>query len=163
MKVTGHPSDGKTRWSASQLVLHRRVISSYGMRIERFRGRGALNERTKANKFDQGVETSFRQFRKYGGSLGWLKPQERTRKGRIYPSMQTACPRCSTIVRSIGAVWEILTPSCPELSGTKWEDKPEFCPILSKVVEPDVVLPGVENRSVILAAIARGKVVKTHI
>ena len=77
--------------------------------------------------------------------------------------MQTACPKCSTMVRSLGAIWEILNPSCPELSGTKWGNKPEFCPILSKVVEPDVVLPGVENRSIILAAIARGKVVKTHI
>lgn len=77
--------------------------------------------------------------------------------------MQTACPKCSTMVRSIGATWEILNPSCPELCGTTWGTRPEFCPILSKVVEPDVVLPGVENRSVILAAIARSKAVKTHI
>jgi hypothetical protein len=58
MKVTGHPSDAKTRWGASQLVLHRRVFSMYGMRIERFRVRCVLNENAKANKLDQGAETS---------------------------------------------------------------------------------------------------------
>ena len=28
------------------------------------------------------------------------------------------------------ADWEILNGACPELSGTKWENKPEYCPTL---------------------------------
>ena len=33
--------------------------------------------------------------------------------------------------------WEIISGACPELSGTQWSNKPEFCPTLSQVAEPD--------------------------
>ena len=52
-----------------------------------------------------------------------------------YLRMQTRCPKCTTIVRSIGPEWEILNGACPELSGTKWHSKPEYCPTLSRVAE----------------------------
>jgi hypothetical protein len=60
--------------------------------------------------------------------------------------MQTRCPRCTTIVRSNGKDWEILNGACSELSGTEWKDNPEFCPTLSHVVQPDVLLPGITSR-----------------
>jgi hypothetical protein len=71
--------------------------------------------------------------------------------------MQTACPKCATIVKSTEAKWEILNGSCPELAGTQWSGKPEYCPILSLVVEPDIVLPGVANRAEVEAEIDRVK------
>jgi hypothetical protein len=61
--------------------------------------------------------------------------------------MQTRCPKCTTIVKSKGSDWQILNGACPELSGTEWESNPEFCPTLSQVVEPEVVLPGILNRA----------------
>ena len=67
--------------------------------------------------------------------------------------MQTRCPKCTTIVRSKGGVWEILNGACLELSGTEWKDKPEFCPTLSHVVEPEVVLPGITCRATVQEAI----------
>jgi len=63
------------------------------------------------------------------------------------PVMQTRCPKCSTIVRSNGSRWEILNGDCSELLRTKWKDNPEFCPTISRVVEPDVLLPGVTSRA----------------
>ena len=69
--------------------------------------------------------------------------------------MQTRCPKCTTIVRSSGAGWEILKADCSELSGTEWKDHPEFCPTLSHVAEPEVVLPGVANRAAVRAEIER--------
>jgi hypothetical protein len=75
--------------------------------------------------------------------------------------MQTCCPRCKTIARSSNGIdWEILNPACPELSGTQWSDRPEFCPILSQVVQPDVVLPGIASREIVAAEIDRLRVVK---
>jgi hypothetical protein len=49
-------------------------------------------------------------------------------------------------VRSNGKDWEILNAACSELSGTEWKDNPEFCPTLSHVVQPDVLLPGITSR-----------------
>ena len=74
--------------------------------------------------------------------------------------MQTRCPKCSTTVRSTinGKEWKIINPGCLELTGTRWADKPEFCPTLSLVLEPDTVLPGVPNRDAIVAEINRDKV-----
>jgi hypothetical protein len=69
--------------------------------------------------------------------------------------MQTRCPKCTIIVKSIGAQWIIINGPCLELSGTQWSDRPEFCPILSQVVEPDVTLPGAWNRVAIQAEIDR--------
>ena len=70
--------------------------------------------------------------------------------------MQTCCPKCTTMVRSNTATeWEISKQACSELLGTEWADRPEFCPILSQVVEPDVTLPGVPNRAVVQAEIDR--------
>jgi len=71
--------------------------------------------------------------------------------------MQTACPKCSTMVRSTGPAWEILNGACPELAGTSWHEKPEYCPVLSVVAEPDVVLPGVANRAEVQAEVERAK------
>ena len=72
--------------------------------------------------------------------------------------MQTCCPKCSTMVKSAGPEWEIINGSCPELDGTQWIGKPEYCPILSVVVEPDVVLPGVAARTNVQAEIERVRV-----
>ena len=63
--------------------------------------------------------------------------------------MQTKCPKCSTTVRTDGAHWEINGGPCIELSGTKWSNRAEFCPTLSLVAEPDVVLPGASDRVVV--------------
>ncbi|MBR0967274.1 hypothetical protein JQ554_23915 [Bradyrhizobium diazoefficiens] len=77
--------------------------------------------------------------------------------------MQTRCSKCTTIVRSTdGVAWEILNGACPELVGTPWSDKPEFCPTLSEVAAPEVTLPGVANRSAVLEEIDRVKVVRVH-
>ena len=72
--------------------------------------------------------------------------------------MQTCCPKCSTIVKSTGTDWEIINSSCPALIGTPWSGQPEYCPVLSVVVEPDVVLPGVAVRTVVQAEIDHAKV-----
>jgi hypothetical protein len=69
--------------------------------------------------------------------------------------MQTKCPNCSTAVRSDGANWEIIGGPCVELAGTHWLHHAEYCPILSKVAEPDVVLPGATDRSKVEAEIIR--------
>jgi hypothetical protein len=49
--------------------------------------------------------------------------------------------------------WAIINGACPELPGTEWESKPEFCPTLSHVVQPEIVLPGTEglNRTIMRA------------
>jgi hypothetical protein len=40
--------------------------------------------------------------------------------GRIFGTMQTRCPKCSTMVKSTGPdQWEIINGFCPELSGTQ--------------------------------------------
>jgi hypothetical protein len=62
------------------------------------------------------------------------------------------------MVKSIGAQWVIINGPCLELSGTQWNDRPEFCPTLSQVVEPDVTLPGAWNRVAIQAEIDRMRV-----
>jgi hypothetical protein len=62
------------------------------------------------------------------------------------------------MVRSIDHDWEILNGACPELSGTKWN--PEFCPTLSQVAEPDVVLPGDASRVIVQAEIERIRIAK---
>jgi hypothetical protein len=42
--------------------------------------------------------------------------------------MQTRCPKCTTIVKANATDWAIINGACPELSGTEWENKPEFLP-----------------------------------
>ena len=74
--------------------------------------------------------------------------------------MQTRCPKCTTIVKSSGGNWAILNGACVELSGTRWKDKPEFCPTLSEVAEPEIVLPGVADRALVQQEIDREKVIK---
>jgi hypothetical protein len=76
--------------------------------------------------------------------------------------MQTRCPKCTTIVRSNGAEWKILSGGCPELSGTEWKESPEFCPTLSQVVEPEVVLPGITHRAAVQKEIERAAIVSIH-
>jgi hypothetical protein len=66
------------------------------------------------------------------------------------------------MVRSKGSNWEILDGACPELSGTQWKNNPEFCPTLSKVIEPDVLLPGVASRASVQSEIERIMVVKVR-
>ena len=78
----------------------------------------------------------------------------------VIKAMQTACPKCKTIVRVNGSDWLILNGSCPELVGTKWEGKPEFCPLLTVVASPDVTLPGAAVRAVVQDAIDSSRVVK---
>jgi hypothetical protein len=41
--------------------------------------------------------------------------------------------------------------ACLKLSGIEWKDNPEFCPTLSHVVEPEVLLPGIAQREQRLA------------
>jgi hypothetical protein len=79
-----------------------------------------------------------------------------------YLRMQTRCPKCTTMVRSNGKGWEILDAACSELSGTRWENSPEFCPTLSHVAEPEVVLPGVASRATVQAEIERIRIVKVR-
>ena len=55
-----------------------------------------------------------------------------------------------------------MNSDCPELSETQWANKPEFCPVLSRVVEPDVTLPGVANRSAVESEIDRTTIDKVH-
>jgi hypothetical protein len=76
--------------------------------------------------------------------------------------MQTRCPKCTAIVRSNGTKWEILNGACSELSGTEWKNNPEFCPTLSQVVEPDVVLPGIVSRAAIQQQIERVRIGKVR-
>jgi hypothetical protein len=66
------------------------------------------------------------------------------------------------MVRSNGTDWEILNDACPELSGTQWKNNPEFCPTLSQVAEPDIVLPGVASRTTVHAEIERIRIGKVH-
>ena len=56
--------------------------------------------------------------------------------------MQTKCPKCSTAVKSNGSDWEIIGGPCVDLAGTHWLLYAEYCPTLSKIAEPDVLLPG---------------------
>jgi hypothetical protein len=72
--------------------------------------------------------------------------------------MQTCCPKCSTLVKGARGDWEIINGSCPELAGTQWDGMPEFFPVLSVVVAPDVVLPGVPVRTVMQTEIDHAKV-----
>jgi hypothetical protein len=76
--------------------------------------------------------------------------------------MQTRCPNCTTIVRSKGREWEIINGACQELSGTKWKNNPEFCPTLSQVVEPEIVLPGVESWAAVQVEIERVRIMKVR-
>lgn len=73
--------------------------------------------------------------------------------------MQTGCPKCKTMVRINGQEWTILNGACPELVGTQWDGKPEYCPILTVVAEPDGNLPGTAIRASVQAEINRIKVV----
>ena len=56
--------------------------------------------------------------------------------------------------------WAIINGACPELPGTEWESKPEFCPTLSHVVQPEIVLPGIASRAAVQEEIERVRVVK---
>jgi hypothetical protein len=76
--------------------------------------------------------------------------------------MQTRCPKCTSIVRSTGASWEILNEGCVDLAGTRWADRPEFCPTLSHVVQAEVTLPGLADRDAVLAEITQGRLVKAR-
>ena len=76
--------------------------------------------------------------------------------------MQTRCPRCTTIVKANGTDWAIINGACPELSGTEWENKPKFCPTLSHVVQPEIVLPGIASRAAVQKEIERVRVVKVR-
>jgi hypothetical protein len=49
---------------------------------------------------------------------------------------------------------------CPELTATEWKNNPEFCPTLSQVVEPEVILPGVASRAAVQEAIERVRIAK---
>jgi hypothetical protein len=69
--------------------------------------------------------------------------------------MQTKCPNCSTAVKSHAGGWEIIGGPCLELAGTHWMRHPEFCPTLSGVAEPDVLLPGATERNDVEAEIIR--------
>src|SRR5260370_13474147 len=80
----------------------------------------------------------------------------------IFRTMLTGCPKCSTMVKSTGPEWKIINTSCSELVGTQWNGKPEYCPILSVVAEPDVVLPGVATCATVQAEIDRVRIVKAR-
>ena len=73
--------------------------------------------------------------------------------------MQTACPKCKSIVRTDGKSWTILNGACPDLAKTQWDSRPEFCPTLSQVAGPDVILPGFDMRSAVQAEIDGSRVV----
>src|ERR1700710_1216797 len=80
-----------------------------------------------------------------------LKPRRDVRPEKRAPlshtlSMQTGCPKCKTMVRANGQEWQILNASCAELAGTRWDRRPEYCPVLTVVAEPDVTLPGAAMR-----------------
>ena len=76
--------------------------------------------------------------------------------------MQTRCPKCTSTVRTTGASWEILNKGCVDLAGTRWADRPEFCPTLSDVVQAEVTWPGIADRDAVLAEIVQGRVVGVH-
>jgi hypothetical protein len=73
--------------------------------------------------------------------------------------MQTKCPNCSTTVKSSGDAWEIIGGPCLELAGTYWMKHAEFCPTLSKIAQPDVLLPGITDRLKVQNEIVRLRVV----
>jgi hypothetical protein len=56
---------------------------------------------------------------------------ENTNSVKHIRTMQTCCPKCSTMVKSVGTEWKIINGSCPELVGTQVNGKPEYCPVLS--------------------------------
>jgi hypothetical protein len=62
------------------------------------------------------------------------------------------------MVRSTGNSWEILNGGCLDLAGTRWANKPEFCPTLSEIVQAEVTLPGVADRDAVLMEIAQSRV-----
>jgi hypothetical protein len=66
------------------------------------------------------------------------------------------------MVRSNGTDWEILNGACPELLGTQWTHNTEFCPTLSHVVQPEIVLPGVTSGATVQEEIERVRIVKVH-
>jgi hypothetical protein len=72
-----------------------------------------------------------------------------------FRNMQTKCPKCSTSVKSNGSDWEIIGGPCVELAGTHWLLYAEYCPTLSKIAEPDVLLPGATDRVEVEAEIIR--------
>jgi hypothetical protein len=72
-----------------------------------------------------------------------------------FATMQTKCPKCSTAVKSNGTDWEIIGGPCVELAGTHWLLYAEYCPTLSKIAEPDVLLPGATDRVEVEAEIIR--------
>jgi hypothetical protein len=72
------------------------------------------------------------------------------------------CPECTTIVKANGTDWAIINGACPELSETEWENKPESCPALSHVVQPEIVLPGLASRAAVQEEIERVRVVKVR-
>ena len=72
--------------------------------------------------------------------------------------MQSCCPKCSTIVKSSGGQWELINPGCPDLVGTAWAGQPEYCPLLSAVLRPEVELPGVAQEAAVQAAIDQVRV-----
>jgi hypothetical protein len=49
-----------------------------------------------------------------------------------------------------------------ELAGTHWLNHAEFCPVLSQVAEPDVVLPGATDRVEVEAEIIRVNFAKSQ-
>jgi hypothetical protein len=70
-----------------------------------------------------------------------------------------------SVILTYSKDWEILNGACSELSGTKWKDNPEFCPTLSHVVEPEVLLPGITSRASVQEEIERLRIVavnRTH-
>jgi hypothetical protein len=64
--------------------------------------------------------------------------------------------------QKIGTDWQIINAGCLELSGTQWASRPEFCPTMSHVAEPEVVLPGVASRDAVHAEIDLIKIVKVR-
>ena len=89
------------------------------------------------------------------------KRLENPRRALHTRAMQTGCPKCKTIVRINGQEWTILNGACPELVGTRWDGKPEYCPILTVVAEPDGNLPGTAIRASVQAEIDRIKVIQS--
>jgi hypothetical protein len=74
--------------------------------------------------------------------------------------MQTKCPNCSTAVKSTGESWEIIGGPCLELAGTYYLCSAEYCPTLSKIVEPDVILPGTPHRPKVEAEVIRMQIAR---
>jgi hypothetical protein len=44
-----------------------------------------------------------------------------------------------------------------DLAGTRWANRPEFCPTLSYIVQAEVTLPGLADREAVMADIAQGR------